>query len=200
MDSKTLTVTIAGDGQNLVKIKVGQSVIQPSQAGSAVADVDPSIAINRIDIYLDDTAVKGCATGARQCQWSDYVPGAVGSIHPVYAKATDTLGRTYTSKTVTITLGTNDTPGVTVAPAKNTIYAGETVDVTVMASDADGIASIDVMKDGAVLKHCDGAQPCTATTGPWQTSGTVLSFTGRATDAKGTVGTAEPETVSVVAY
>lgn len=199
VESKTVTLPVSADGSSLVQIAVGQAVIMPNQAASVVADVDVSVAVIRIDIYVDGTGVKACATGARQCQWSDYVSGAVSSTHPVYAKATDSLGRTYISKTLTITISTNDTPGVTVSPAKTSIYAGETLDVTVTATDSDGVASIDVMKDGAVLKHCDGAQPCTATTGPWPTAGTILTFTGRAADAKGTVGTGDPQTVSVVA-
>ena len=195
--SQTITVAIQSDGSSLVQIRVGQAMITPNQAASAIADVDASIALLRIDIYVDGTAVKGCATGAHQCQWSDYLQGAVSSTHPVYAKATDTLGRAYTSKTVTITISTNDSPSVNVTPAKTSIYTGETVDVTVSASDNDGIASIDVMKDGVVLKHCDGAQPCTATTGPGS-AGTTLTFTGRATDIKSTVGYGDPQTVSVV--
>lgn len=187
--SKSITVTIAADGASLVAIRVGQSVITSGQSASAIADVDASIAIQRIDISVDGVFVKGCATGARQCQWSDVISGSNGSQHPVFARVLDTLGRTYNSKTINITIGTNDLPGVTVAADKSTIYAGETVNVTVTATDNDGIASIDVLKDGVVLKHCDSAAPCTATTGPWDTAGTVLTFTGRAADSKGNIGT-----------
>ena len=197
VDSKTLTLPVQSDGAGLVHITVGQAIIMPNQYGSAIVDVDASIAINRVDIYVNGTDVKGCTTGARECRWSDIVTGAIGSVLPVYAKVTDSLGRTYTSRTLTITLGTNDTPSVTVTPAKTSIYAGESVDITVTASDSDGIASIDVVKDGIVLKHCDGAAPCTATTGPWNTAGTVLSFTGTATDTKGNSATSDPQTVAV---
>lgn len=197
--SKTLEIQIQSNGKALVQIRVGQSLIAAGQAASVIAEADSSIAVNRIDISVDGSFVKGCATGARQCQWSDYLMGANGSVHPVYARVTDSLGRTYTSKTTMITIGMNDLPGVTVTPAKSEIYAGEAVDITVTAMDNDGITSIDVMKDGALLQHCDSAQPCTARTGPWNSVGSV-SFDGRATDTKGNVGTStDPGIVQVQA-
>lgn len=198
--SQTVTILVQADGSNLVTVRVGQPTIASGQAASAIAEADVSLAVNRIDIYLDGNIIKGCATGARICRWSEYFTGTTGSAHPVFAKVTDNLGRTYVSKTVTLMIGINDLPGVTVSPAKSTIYTGEMVEVTVAASDNDGIASIEVMKDGAVLKKCDSAAPCTAMTGPWNVAGTVLNFTGRATDAKGNSGTStESAIVSVVA-
>ena len=195
--SKTMEIQIQSDGSNLVQIQVGQSIIASGQAASAIAEADPSIAVSRIDISVDGTFVKGCATGSRQCQWSDYLSGANSSSHPVFAKVLDTLGRVYTSKTINITIGTNDQPGVKVLPALSKIYVGETVEVTVTATDADGVASIELLHNGTLLKKCDSAQPCTARTGPWNSVGTV-SFDGRATDVKGNVGTStDPGTIQV---
>lgn len=183
-----ITVPIQTNIGGLVSLHLGQAVVMPNQLASAVADADVTLAVLRMDIYINGQDIKGCADGGRRCQWSDYLPGAIGTVYSVYAKVTDTQGREYLSKTLTITIGVNDTPSVTVTPAKNTIYIGETVDITVSASDNDGIASIDVMKDGVVLKHCDSAAPCTATTGPWNTAETII-FTGRATDTKTNIGT-----------
>ena len=193
---QTITIPIQASISDVVHIHVGQAVITQNQLGSVIADVDASIAVQRIDIYVDGNGIKACATGARMCQWGDYLTGTIGAIHPVYAKVTDTLGRTYLSKTLTITIGTTDSPSVTVTPAKNAIFTGETIDVTVTASDNDGISSIDVMKDGVVLKHCTSAAPCTATTGPWNDV-TTLHFSGQAVDTKNTTGTDGDVTVSV---
>ncbi|MEK7116255.1 MAG: Ig-like domain-containing protein, partial [Patescibacteria group bacterium] len=196
--SNTLTLTVQANESSLVSIRVGQSMVLSGQQASAIATADASIAINRIDIFVDGILVKGCTGGTRQCQWSDALIGAHGSSHAVFAKVLDNFGRTYSSKTVTITIGANDLPGIAVATAKSTIYTGETVDVTVSATDNDGISWIEVMKDGVVLKRCDGAAPCTTTTGPWNTGGSVLAFSGRASDTKGNMGTAsESATVSV---
>lgn len=193
---RTIDVPVRQSSAELVKIRVGQTQIMPNQAASIAVEADQGIAVNRIDIYLDGTNVKACTGVGRVCQWSDYIQGATSSSHPAYGLVTDTLGRKYTSKTVNIVLSTFDVPGVTVTPAKSAIYVGETVDITVSATDNDGIAWIEVLKDGAVLKHCDSAMPCTATTGPWNATGTV-SFTGRAQDTKGTMGTADAESVTV---
>lgn len=197
--SKTITLPIKQDGSAKISVRVGQVQITPDMLASVIADVDTSVAIQRIDIYVDGQIVKGCATGARQCQWTDYLLNkTIGSVHPVKATVSDTLGRVYTSSELTITVSTTDAPAVMVTPAKDLIYTGETLDVTVSASDNDGITSIDVMKDGAVIKHCDGATPCTVTTGPWNTVGTMV-FTGRSYDTKNVMGSGTSTGVTVTA-
>ncbi len=195
-ETKDVTITVQADGQHLVQVSIDRVMIKSGETVGVAVTADASIAVNRIDIFVDDVDVKGCATGARECRWGDVITGAVSSTHPVYGKVTDTLGRTYTSAVKIITIGTTDAPMVTVSTGKTLIYVGETLDVTVTASDDDGIASIDVMKDGAVLKHCDSAAPCTATTGPWNTAGTI-TFTGQATDALGAVGQGDPLSITV---
>ncbi|MFA5184896.1 MAG: Ig-like domain-containing protein [Patescibacteria group bacterium] len=197
--NKTVTMTQATDGSKKITVRVGQIQITPSMYASAVADVDASVGVQRIDIYVDGNIVKGCATGARQCQWTDILTNnQIGSVHPVKATVTDTIGRVYTSDTTNITVASTDAPAVTVTPAKDMIYTGETVDITVSASDNDGITSIDVMQNGVVLKHCVGASPCTATTGPWNTIGSQI-FAGRAYDTQNTLGTGTSTAVSVTA-
>lgn len=197
--SKTINLPIKQDGSAKITVRVGQVQITPDMLASVIADVDASVAIQRIDIYVDGQIVKGCATGARQCQWTDYLLNkTIGSVHPVKATVSDTLGRIYTSSELNITVSTTDAPAVTVTPAKDMIYTGETLEVTVTASDSDGIASIDVMKDGAVVKHCDGAVPCTVTTGPWNLVGTMV-FTGRSYDTKNALGNGTSTSVTVTA-
>ncbi|MCC7357015.1 hypothetical protein IT408_00715 [Candidatus Uhrbacteria bacterium] len=199
-ESKTLPVAI--DDSSKVRISLGQSTITPNQAASIVADIDSSIAILRVDLSVNGIIVKGCADGARQCRWSDVVSGAnVGQSMPVFARVTDTLGRTYTSKTLTLTIGTNDSPSVVVTPVKTSIFAGESLEVTVSASDNDGISQIDVMNGNVVLKSCMSAQPCTVSTGPWMNAETFLLFSGAAKDTKGMTGTADAtDVVHVVAH
>lgn len=198
-ESKTLAVE--ANGSSKVRVSLGQSTITPNQAASVVADIDSSIAILRVDLSVNGTIVKGCADGARQCRWSEVISGAtVGQSMQVFAKVTDTLGRTYTSKTLTLTIGTNDSPSVTVTPVKTSIFAGESLEVTVSASDNDGISQIDVMNGNVVLKSCMSAQPCTVSTGPWMNAGAVLLFSGAAKDTKGMTGMADAvDIVNVVA-
>lgn len=197
--TSTQNVKIAADGSSVVSVSVGSAFIKPGQAGSVAATADLSYVPNRIDIFVDGINVVSCADGSASCNWSNIMNGADGAVRPVYAKMTDYLGRVYTSDTKTITLRTADVPLVTVSPVKTLIYGGETLEVTVTATSNVALSSIDIMKDGAIIKHCIGAAPCTATTGPW-TSGSVLTFTGQATDSAGTVGSAtSTDLVSVVA-
>jgi hypothetical protein len=196
--TKTATLSVTQGTSPLAKLTIAQSVIRPDQLAGVSIEADVSIAVNRIDIYVDESNIKSCASTARVCNWSGSVSGSIGSTHPVYGVIKDTLGRNYISPTQSITLSANDAPGVTVSPAKPIIYLGETVDITVTATDNEGIASIDVLYNGNVLKHCESGAPCTATTGPWNTIGSV-TFTGRATDPSGTTGSGESSAVSVIA-
>ena len=201
VDIGTITIPVTNKTENIVRLSVGQSTIMTTQAASAIIDIDYSISILRVDIFVDERNIDSCVTGSHQCRWSDYLSGSVGSIHTVYAVVTDTLGRKYNSNNATITIGATDSPSVTVSVAKTQIYTGETVDVTVTASDTDGIAIINVIKDGIILKSCAGGAPCTATTGPWTEAATILTFSGSATDAKGVVGKVDgTQTVSVFAH
>ena len=159
-------------------------------------DADVSIAILRTDIYKDNVSIRACASSIRQCRWSEQLTGAVGTVYDYYGKVTDTLGRTYLTPHKTVTIGSNDSPIVTVGIGKASIYKGETVDVTVSASDDDGITQIEVLKDFSVIKTCQSGAPCTIITGPWQEAGTLV-FSGRATDALGQSATSSNAIITV---
>jgi len=183
-----------------VEVTLGQETIRPNQAASVTVTIQPDITISHVDISVNGIIVKSCTDGSRLCLWSDYVYGSIGQTMPVFAKVTDTLGRIYNSKVLTLTIGSNDSPSVVVSPAKTQIYVGETLDVTVTASDNDGISSIRILKDGVILKTCSSAQPCTIMTGPWNTTSTTLLFSGSATDALGLMGSSTAmQAVTVIA-
>jgi hypothetical protein len=194
--TKTVTVPIDGGSTGLVTASVSRAVIRQGQAGDVIVQSDASIAVLRTDIYVNGVSIKACATASHECRWSDILNGSVGTVYDVYGMVTDTIGRTYLSAHTTITIGLNDSPVVTVSPAKTLIYKGEALDVTVSASDDNGIAKIEILKDGAVIKTCDSAAPCTMTTGPWPNAGT-LTFSGRATDTLNLTANGVPASVTV---
>lgn len=196
VSTKTLTLLLDTSASNLVALTVGRTVVKPGQAAEAIVTSDASIAVIRTDIFINGDSIEACATASHECRWSDILPGAVSSTYDVYGRVTDNLGRTYNTAHKTITIGTNDSPMVTAQSAKSLIFVGETIDITVTANDDDGITKIEIMKDGAVLKTCNTAAPCTMTTGPWMTTGSI-SFIGRATDTKNLVSTSDPVTVTV---
>lgn len=194
--TKTITLPLDTSPSNLAWLAIGRSVVKPGQAAEAIVTSDASIAVIRTDIYINDQSIEACATPIHECRWSDILPGAVSTTYDVYGKVTDNLGRTYLTSHKTITIGTNDSPMVKAESAKPMIFKGETVDITVTASDDDGITKLEVLKDGAVIKTCNTAAPCTITTGPWTSTGTI-SFIGRATDTNGLVATSEPVSVTI---
>lgn len=192
----SVAIPITDGASSLVTLTLGRTAIRQYQAGEAIVDIDPSIAVIRTDIYVDNQSIKACASAIRQCRWSDILSGAIGTVYDVHGVVTDSLGRTYSTMHKTITIGTNDSPTVTIAVGKSMIYTGETVDVTVGASDDDGIVSIEIIKDGNIIKTCSSAAPCTLITGPWP-SAVMLSFTGRAKDSLGLSSTSDAVTVSI---
>ena len=197
--SQTLTLPITPNYSDMVHIRVGQSQIMPTQQASAMETVDAGL-FGRLDIVVDGADLKGCRNGFHSCGWSDYLSGPIGSVHDIFGVLSDGLGRQFRSASAYITLIDHEVPHVDITPAKTQIYAGETVDMTVTASDSYGITSMDVLKDGVVLKHCVGAAPCTATTGPWTASSSPLLFVGQATDAQGYISTSTAaDAVTVVA-
>jgi len=155
-------------------VKSGQSV------GITVSA--PNVVVKRIDVYIDGLDAVVCESGIRICLWSQTFTGVLGATHTAYSIVQDTIGRTYRSNTLIITIATNDSPVVTVTPGKPVIYVGETVDVTVSATDPDGIKFIEVLDANKnLLKRCDSAAPCTYIT-PAQTQKGIVTFYGRATD------------------
>lgn len=199
MLTETETITTQADGADMVTLRLARKQIKPNQLVDAIVDVSTDVNVVVIDISVDNQIIESCVDGSRSCQWTGYLNDqTLGTVHEVKAIVNSTYGSTYTSAPQYVTISNNDEPSVTVTPAKTTIYVGEYVDVTVSASDDDGIASIDVMKDGAILKHCDGSAPCTVTTGPWNSAGTLI-FSGRATDTKSTSAENVSTGVNVVA-
>lgn len=194
--TQTFNVPLTTGTSSLVNLSVDRPTIRTNQLGQAILNTDMSIDILRTEIYLNGVSVKECTDDVRQCPWTDYLSGPVGTSYDIYGKVTDTLGRFYETAHKTITISTNDTPVATVLTGKTLIYAGENLNITVTGSDDDGILMIEIMKDGAVLKACQHAAPCTLTTGPWNTSG-MLSFTGRVTDTLGLTSESEPLNITV---
>lgn len=200
LNTTTLTATVSAPVDNspssLIKLMVGRSMMISGQAGEVVVQIDNSIIVLRTDIYIGGTNIKSCVTSSHECRWSDSLNGPVGKVFDVYAEVKDTIGRTYTTIHKSITIGETDSPVVTAIAGKSTIYTGETVDVSVSATDDDGVSSIEILQNGTVIKTCQGAAPCTTIIGPWNSVQTI-SLSGRATDTKSVTSTSEVATVNV---
>ena len=176
-----------------IQLTFDRSEIKPNQPAAIRSLVLQGLVASRNEIFVDGVAVKACTTNPGDCRFNDYIAGAVGSTHEVYAKVKTPAGLTYRSETKTLKISENDTPMISLTAGKGEIYANETVDITTTASDDDGISYVDISFEGQLLKHCIGAAPCTVFAGPFEgkPSGTILSFDAVAVDTKNATGTAE---------
>lgn len=172
---------------DVATIRADRTSVRDGQATGVTVEVQ-NVVVSRIDIHVDGSAVKVCQSGIRLCQWSQTYTGSIGTAHTVYGIVQDSIGRTYRTNDLTISITANDAPMVTVAPGKPTIFKGETVDIAVSADDENGIQKIEVLDSNkVVLKTCTGAAPCTYVTGQNSEAGT-LTFFGKATDMLGATG------------
>lgn len=194
--TKTATVALSSADTSLITIAVGRPVIRSGQLAEAIADISPAVAAIRTDIYLNGNSVEACASGIRQCRWTDTLTGTVPTTFDLYAKVTDTLGRVFSSAHKTVTISDNDSPLVHLTLGKTLIYVNETVDMSVTASDDDGIKTVEILKDGVVQKTCI-TSICNFVTEPMTSAGTV-SYTARATDALNLQVTTEAENLTIV--
>jgi predicted ABC-type ATPase len=181
--SEQITVTITEDAvASGVYISADRTNVKVGQSTGIVVDA-PNIAVKRIEVFVNGAGKTVCESGIRTCRYSLSPEGGVGTSVTVHGLVTDNVGRTYRSKDLTVTVSANDSPLITVQGDKNTIYTGEKVNVTVAASDQDGIKYIEILDSSRqIIKHCEGAVPCTYNVGPWQQTGSY-TFYGRATDA-----------------
>lgn len=168
---------------NGVYIYADRTVVKENQSTGVTVDA-PNIVVRRIEIYVDQAGKKVCESGIRTCKYSVEPSGGVGSSVTVHGLVTDDIGRTYRSEDLIISVAENDSPLVTIQPDKNTVYTGEILNITVSASDQDGIQFIEILDPTRqIIKHCEGAAPCTHQVGPWSQTGSY-TFYGRAADTQ----------------
>ncbi len=165
-----------------VKIYADRTNVKVGQSTGVTVDAQ-DIVVRRIEIFVNNAGKAVCESGIRTCKYSLTPDGGVGTSVTVHGVVTDDIGRTYRSQDLVITVSENDSPLTTIQADKNTIYTTETVNVTVAASDQDGIKYLEILDPNRqILKHCDGAAPCTFNVGPWSQTGSY-TFYGRAADS-----------------
>lgn len=179
--TSTSTLTIATSSLSGITITM-RPEIKPRTTREVVVNVDTSFSARYIDIYLDGQNVRGC-TDTQECRFADTETAATGTTHSIYAIATDRNGFTRQSTTHSFRVVENDHPIVQTVAGNSSIRPGERVDVTVSATDDDGIQSTEIWLDGTRLKQCLTTS-CTLLTGPWNEVRS-LSFVGRAVDMRG---------------
>jgi hypothetical protein len=164
-----------------VKIYADRTNVKVGQSTGITIDAQ-DIIVKRIEIFVDGAGKAVCESSIKTCKYSLTPDGGVGTSVTIHGIVTDSIGRTYRSENLLVTVAENDSPLVTIQADKNYVYTGESLNVTVTASDQDGIQYLEILdQNRQILKHCDGAAPCIYKIGPWSETG-AYTFYGRAAD------------------
>jgi Bacterial Ig domain len=159
---------------------------------ATAADTDGTIA--KVEFYNGTALLNSDTTSPYGYSWANVAAGT----YSITAKVTDNLGAIATSAAVSVTVGSNQAPAVSVtAPVNNaTFTAPATVNITANATDADGIIAKVEFFNGTTLLG-------TATTSPYSYNwigvglGTY-SIKAKATDNVGAATTSATTTIKVV--
>lgn len=166
-------------------------------AGAAIAlsanasDADGSI--SKVEFFDGTTLIATDTTSPYSFSWTIASAGS----HTLTAKATDNRGAVSTSGAVTVTVGTNTPPTVSItSPAANAVFAAPaTIGISANAADTGGSITKVEFFSGVTLLGTD-------TTSPYSFSWTnvpigAYTITAKATDNGGAATTSAPITVSV---
>jgi hypothetical protein len=191
MTTTTIDATAADPG---ITLTITRPEVEPGSQREIIVDVDATFVANTIDIYLDGSDVRGC-NALQQCRYTAEETSPEGTIHTVYAIAKDANGFTRQSGLSTFSVVANAKPIVSIAVGKTFMYAGESIDVTVSASDSDGVSYTEITTDdGSFTKRCESSI-CTADV-PRPNAGT-FSFIGTAADTMDAIATATSDEIVV---
>lgn len=184
--TKTVTVVTQQTSDN-ISLTISKPMIRPGETVDITVDPQGVVNAREITIFVDSYSVKRCQNNPTTCKFSNTISGSIGSTHTVYATLTSNAGLSYQTVTKSVQIAANDAPAVVVTAGKPSLYKTETVDISVTASDNDGIGSMKIMQGNTLIKSCNGPTACTATVGPFPTfsSGDSLRYTGFATDLLG---------------
>ena len=163
--------------------------------GAAASDMDGNV--SKVDFYNGATLLGSDVTTPYQFFWT----GVPAGTYVLTAVATDNLGASTTSGTVTITVTVpvNVLPTVSLAsPVNNSTYtAPATVTLGAAASDADGTISKVDFYNGATLLGTDATSPYQFT---WSSVAVgTYTLTAKATDNLGAVTTSSIVSITVTA-
>lgn len=193
MSSSTLQIQASG-GSSYINLILRRPDVEPNGYRELIAQVSSEFLARDLDIYLDGGRIRSCGA-LQECRYSERETSTLGTVHSAFVVATDRNGVTARSETKTFTVVANDSPIIEVNPDKTSLYVNERMDVTVSASDDDGIQQTTISLDGSVIKTC-AASTCTATIGPW-TQPRIFHITGSATDLLGARSSASSTMITV---
>jgi inhibitor of cysteine peptidase len=151
--TKTITI-VNSQTLDTILFTISKTTIRENQTVEINVDPDGILNARSITIYSDTLEIKKCQDSPSYCKYSGTISGSVGSSHIIYAKIISIGGQTYLTNKKTIKIASNDTPSITVTAGKNSLYKTETVQISVSASDNDGIDAMSIKQGNTVIKSC----------------------------------------------
>ena len=181
----TSTITLVSGGAPGIALTITRPEVRVGGLREVVASSDNRFIAKTIDIFIDGNNVRGC-TDQQDCRYAGEELSPAGTVHSVYAILRDTNGFAQQTETKTFTVVENERPTVVLDVGKTTILRGEQVDVTLRATDDNGVAWSEIYVDDARVARCESSV-CTVNIGPFNTTRTVQAI-GRVQDVSGYLG------------
>jgi hypothetical protein len=180
----TSSVAVADSSSqlNLIHLSADHKEIRTNGTVSFTLYVEPAIRARKIDLYVDGVRLQNGCADTQTCYLNYQDGGTVGTNRLVEAYVLDDVHVTR-SVTTSYAIVTNDHPLLTIETGKSSIRVGETVDVTARATDDDGIAFINLYRNGLLVNHCTNVV-CSYTTEA-VTSTATLNFSATSQEALG---------------
>lgn len=125
----------------------------------------------RVSLFVNGNQVKECYSEL-DCHFTYGIDAAIGSTLNIHSTAEDTSGQTWQTTTSTVSIVENPKPMVSAGLSSSIIYTGEHADVSVQASDENGIAFIEIWQDGLRVARCE-RPGCSYTSGTFTESASV---------------------------
>ena len=121
-------------------------------------DALDDVGVQKVQYYRDSNVLLGTSLSAPFSFSWDSTTVTTGT-HTLYAVATDTVGNTATSTTISVTVDrTLPTVSMT-APSNGALVSGTAVPLSATASDNVGISQVDFYRDSNVLLGTDNTSP-----------------------------------------
>lgn len=190
--SATAAVTVVNSNPEVVLTAPasGSNLETPASVRIAAnaSDVD---GIARVEFYQGTTLLATDNSAPYEFMWTSVAPGT----YTISARAIDVKGYTTTTPSTAITM-VNAAPVVALTSpvAGSSFQAPATVVVAANASDADGIARVEFLRNGVVV-NTDSVAPYGFT---WtNAAGGTYSFTARAIDTRGLATTSAAASITI---
>jgi regulation of enolase protein 1 (concanavalin A-like superfamily) len=173
----------------------GTSFTAPASIALTATASDTDGSVTRVDFYSGTQLVGSATASPFTYTWSNVAAGT----YSLTAVATDNEAATTTSQPVSVTVGGNTPPTVSIsAPATGASYtAPANISISAIAGDTDGSVTRVDFYAGAQLVGSDTTSPFTVT---WSSvAAGTYSLTAVVTDNAGATATSSPVSVTVTA-